>query len=92
MTAEVVIEEYLVKKARAAGGDAIKLGHSGWPDRIVVVPTGRRVGFVETKATGGKARPLQLVRLAFLKKLGLLAEAIDSKSGVDEFMGRLTCG
>lgn len=58
---EKTVEQKLVKAVRAAGGICPKWiapGFDGLPDRIVLLPGGR-MGFVEVKAPGKKARPLQ---------------------------------
>ena len=58
---EKTVEQKLVKAVKAAGGICPKWtapGFDGLPDRIVLLPGGR-MGFVEVKAPGKKARPLQ---------------------------------
>lgn len=83
---EKTIETYLVKRARAAGGLAIKWtapGTSGVPDRIVFLPGGRII-FVELKAPGKKPTAIQLHVHRLLADLGADVRVIDSKEQVDE--------
>lgn len=51
-------------------------GEAGWPDRLVLGTGGVPV-FVELKAPGAKASPLQLERQAVLNKLGFFAATFD---------------
>lgn len=48
----------------------------GLPDRIVLLPGGR-MGFVEVKAPGKKARPLQESRHELLRSLGYRVYVLD---------------
>lgn len=84
---ETKIEQHLVRKVNAIGGQALKLNTSkrGMPDRLVLLPGGRTV-FVELKAPGEKPRPLQLKRIADLKNLGFTVKVIDSMEQVDRFV------
>ena len=88
---ERAIEAALTGAIREAGGHAIKLsapGESGWPDRLVLLPGGI-AAFVELKAPGKKARPLQLYRQQQLRDLGFMSEIVDSKEGVSKFIERM---
>lgn len=62
MPKETSVEKRLVKKAREAGGDCIKLIPviAGTPDRLVFLPH-NRIFLVETKTDGGHVRPIQQV-------------------------------
>lgn len=85
------IEKYLTDRVRALGGRSIKLsapGGSGDPDRLVALPGGR-VAFVELKAPGQKPRALQAYILGEFRKMGYIAEYVDSKQGVDELLNRI---
>lgn len=65
------IETKLVAAVKAVGGVCWKFtspGTAGVPDRIILMPSGK-IGFVEVKAPGKKARPLQEVRIRTLRKL-----------------------
>ena len=65
---ESKIETHLRIRSHRLGGECIKMGQEGWPDRLVILPGGE-VTFVETKATDGRAKPHQLRRHARLKEL-----------------------
>lgn len=85
------VEAYLVRRARKLSGVAVKFtspGHSGVPDRVVVLPGGR-VGFLELKAPGRKPGPEQEYWIRQLRGLGCLAGVADSLEGVDAFLGSL---
>lgn len=85
---EKEVEEYLVKKVKAAGGRAYKFvspGNDGVPDRIVMFPGGRIV-FVEVKAPGKKQTELQQAQSAKIRALGQEVIVIDSKDMVDTFI------
>ena len=90
---EAEIEKYLVAQTQSRGGLALKLvspGHSGVPDRIVILPGGR-VGFLELKAPGETPRKEQLLWIDRLRLKGCLADWADTKDQVDEFLFRLIC-
>ena len=53
----------------------------GAPDRLVVLPGGK-LGFVEVKAPGQRARPLQLARHRQLRKLGCFVATLDDPTKV----------
>ena len=62
MDIEKNIEQYFVRKVKAAGGWPVKLacpGTAGMPDRMVLWPEGE-CQFVELKRPGGRPRPLQV--------------------------------
>jgi hypothetical protein len=83
------IEKYLTSKVKALKGKAYKWvspGNAGVPDRIVMIPGGR-IAFVELKAPGKKPSPLQLVQHKKLGGLGFNVYVLDSKEGIDEFLG-----
>lgn len=85
---ESAIESYLRDQVRQVGGRAYKFvspGNDGVPDRLVCFPGGRIV-FVELKAPGKKPRPLQLVQIDRLQRLGCEVLVIDSKTKVDWFI------
>lgn len=73
------IETKLVAAVKAVGGVCWKFtspGTAGVPDRIILMPSGK-IGFVEVKAPGKKARPLQEVRIRTLQKLGFKVFVLD---------------
>ena len=85
---ERAIEQRLVEAVRKAGGLCPKFVSPGWdgvPDRIVLLPGGKR-GFVELKAPGQKLRPLQRRRREQLERLGFRVFVID---GVEQIGGVL---
>lgn len=83
---EKEIEKALVKKVKALGGLCIKFtspSMMGIPDRIVLLPKAK-LGFVELKRPGGKARPIQVKRIKDLKELGFKVFILDEKEKIDE--------
>lgn len=94
MITEKNIEQYLVDKAKACGGYALKWVCPSWtgvPDRIVVLPGGK-IGFVETKSPGKTTRPQQERWLERLKSLGFKAYVADSKEAVDIILEEIRTG
>jgi hypothetical protein len=88
------IEKYLREQVKKAGGRAYKFvspGNAGVPDRLILFPHAKAV-FVELKAPGKKATPLQVAAGKKISNLGFLVFVIDSKEGVDYFIGELGCG
>jgi hypothetical protein len=86
---ENVIESYLVKKVKEAGGRAYKFvspGNAGVPDRLVLLPGGK-IAFVELKAPGRKPTVLQTVQQKRISDLGFRVYVIDNKKTVDQFIG-----
>ena len=82
------IEKELAARTRAMGGIAPKFtspGFDGMPDRLVLLPQGR-IGFVELKAPGRKARPLQLARHRLLRRLGFKVYVIDGIEQIDSVL------
>lgn len=68
---EAAIERRLTQAVRRAGGIAFKFvspGHSGVPDRLILLPG--RVLFVELKTETGKLTKLQVVTHELMRKLG----------------------
>ena len=83
---EKKIEERLRKRAKEAGGLAIKWvspSMSGVPDRIVFLPGGKII-FVELKRPGEKPTPLQNRIIEILRGLGADVRVVDSMEKVDE--------
>ena len=82
------IEKMLVRETKNLGGFAYKWvspGHSGVPDRIVVLPDGK-IGFCELKRPGGKMTKLQHMHTSNLERLGCFVRVVDSASGVFDFL------
>jgi hypothetical protein len=85
---EKIIEECLRNQIKVLGGKAYKFvspGNTGVPDRLVCLPGGRVI-FVELKAPGKKATPLQQKKHLELIKLGQQVFVIDNKFEVDRFI------
>ena len=88
---ETEVEKRLVKIVTDKGGLCLKLaspGRIGVPDRIILYPNGV-IGFAELKRPGETPRPIQSYWLDQLRKMGMPAEAIDTKSAAAEFALRL---
>lgn len=78
-----MLEKNIEKELRQAviknGGLCLKFvspSMAGVPDRLVLMPYGK-LGFVEVKQKGKKPRPLQLMRLKQLTKLGYPCFVLD---------------
>lgn len=87
---EKTVEQYLKDKVESIGGLCPKFispGYNGVPDRIILY-NGYTV-FVETKAPGGKPRPLQKKIQAQMKKAGAEIHNIDTRKKVDELINDL---
>ena len=85
---ESTIETRLRKAVERAGGRCLKWvspGHTGVPDRIILMPGGR-VYFAETKAPGEKARPRQEYVQRKLRELGF---KVFSNVDCDERLGEV---
>lgn len=65
---ESKIERHLTIRIHRLGGECIKMGQDGWPDRLVILPGGEMT-FVETKASKGRVKPWQTRRHARLREL-----------------------
>jgi hypothetical protein len=83
------VEGYLTAKVEAAGGQCIKLGQDGWPDRIVVLPHGRIV-WCELKQPHGKPAALQLYRKKILERLGCIVYLCYTKKEADAMLGEIS--
>lgn len=84
---ENIIEEYLVERVKALGGEVRKLrwvGRRGAPDRLVLLPG--RLLWVELKATGASCEPHQLREHARMERMGQRVAVVDSKIAVDEVL------
>jgi len=93
---ESEIEEYLVQRVRALGGEVRKvkwIGRRGAPDRLVMMPDCcGSVGhiwpsiWVELKAPGEKAKPHQVREHDRMRAMGQRVVVIDSVAGVEELL------
>ena len=85
---EKQIERYLVEQVKRLGGRAYKFvspGNAGVPDRLVCLPGGAVI-FVEVKSEGRKTRPLQVIQIGRLRRLGFDVRVIDGKEQVDKII------
>ena len=85
------LERKLSKATAERGGFCLKFTPTNWvgaPDRLVVLPGGR-IGFVEIKAPGQRARPLQLARHRQLRKLGCYVAVLDDPAKVDTILDEI---
>jgi hypothetical protein len=96
------IENYLVQRVKAMGGEVRKvrwIGRRGAPDRLVMLPRFRQVDdrvayqpedttvWVELKAPGEKPEPHQVREHRRMRDMGQRVEVIDSLAGVEELLG-----
>ena len=86
---EESVENYLVRRVKALGGDCYKWvspGLQGVPDRICVFDGGR-VFFVETKAPkGSRMQPAQPRRHRDLRNRGFRVYVPKTRAEVDELL------
>jgi hypothetical protein len=83
---EQTLERYLVRRVQSIGGTCEKFvspNRRSVPDRIVTLPGGRII-FVELKAPGKRATPLQAKDHALRREMGCTVLVLDSKEGVDD--------
>ena len=89
---ESTIETRLRKAVERAGGRCLKWvspGHTGVPDRIILMPGGR-VYFAETKAPGEKERPRQEYVQRKLRALGFeVFSSVDGDEQIAEIVAAL---
>jgi hypothetical protein len=88
------IEDYLVKRVTAMGGEVRKvkwIGRRGAPDRLVMLehPDHETIitAWVELKAPGEKPKPHQAREHERMRAMGQRVEVIDSLAGVEELLG-----
>jgi hypothetical protein len=81
MPGESKLERKLKSHVEALGGACVKVGHSGWPDRAVVLPGGKII-WVELKNPDGSGRvsPLQQHRIDTLIALGHDARVVSQEA------------
>lgn len=90
------IEDYLVQRVKAMGGEVRKvkwIGRRGAPDRLVMLPpvVDGRVYlpsgvWVELKAPGVKPEDYQVREHNRMRKMGQRVEVIDSLEGVEALL------
>ena len=90
---EKKVEKTLREEAKKRGGLALKLEtnyFSGLPDRLVLLP-GKVIFFVELKTTKQKAKKLQGVIHAMIRKLGfdvIIIDTVEDAKKIIEFYAR----
>ncbi|MCT4686066.1 VRR-NUC domain-containing protein [Vallitalea sp.] len=85
---EKLIEKKLREEIRKLGGRAEKFIPTyfvGAPDRLILM-SGGKVYWVETKSTGDKLRDIQQTRKKQLEKLGFKVYKVDSQQALDRFI------
>lgn len=85
---EKAIEKYLVRRTKEIGLPCLKYSNPnmvGYPDRIIVLPSGMVV-WVELKSKGKKPTKAQQVRIASLEALGHVVRVIDNKTEIDKLI------
>jgi hypothetical protein len=88
------IEDYLVKRVNAMGGEVRKvkwIGRRGAPDRLVMLDPRAFTGqsattWVELKAPGEKPKPHQAREHKRMRAMGQRVEVIDSLEGVEALL------
>lgn len=85
MIYESDIESYLIRQVESIGGQCIKLGLDGWPDRIAILPHGKLI-WIELKREDGKLSTIQKWRREVLLRLGQRVEVPFSKADVDAIL------
>lgn len=92
---ESVIEARLRRAVERAGGRCLKWvspGHTGVPDRIILMPGGR-VFFAETKAPGQRERARQEYVQRRLREFGFTVfSSVDSAERIAEVLQEITGG
>ena len=90
---EAAIEQYLVKRIHAIGGECEKfnsMARKFVPDRIVTM-SGGRIIFIELKRFGKKPEVMQELDHQRRREMGFDVRVIDSKEGVDALVRELSC-
>jgi hypothetical protein len=87
---EASLENYFIRKVKAAGGDVRKLawlGRRHAPDRCVLWPRRKGHDLVELKKPGEKPRKGQEREHARLRAAGFNVFVIDTKDQVNAYVG-----
>lgn len=88
MALESTLERRLYLRAKAHGGQAVKIYKRNWPDRMILLPGGQ-IGFCEVKRRGEEPRPGQERKLAKLRFLGFVAEYVDTPEKIETLIERI---
>ena len=84
MAEEKKLEQKLVKAVRDIDGLSLKFvspGCDGVPDRLILIAYGK-IAFVEVKAKGKKPRPIQIIRINQIRRLGFLVFILDDEKDI----------
>lgn len=87
------IEAYLKRKVGEARGLCVKIIPDyarGFPDRLVLLPSGVTVWIETKRPRGGRLSVVQRVVHTELRALGQRVEVVWTKAGVDELLRELT--
>lgn len=93
---EADLERWFYQRCQGKGWGCLKLGHrgkfghSGDPDRLVIVPPGRHY-YVELKTETGILSELQQKRHAFLRRLGCHVVTLHGKQDVQLWFQMMEC-
>lgn len=82
---ESAIEQKFVRSCRRYGGEAVKVGHSGWPDQAVVWDGGVTT-WAELKAPGEEPEPHQEERIQKLRERGHIVHVIHNEAEMTRFI------
>lgn len=88
------VEQMLCREVEKQGGSCLKFVSPGWsgaPDRVVLFP-GSHIAFVEVKAPGEKARPLQLRRKRELEVMGFPVFILDDPAEIENLIQQIKGG
>ena len=88
MARESGIEAYFCEAMRRVGALAIKVGHDGWPDRLVLLGDGRHF-WAELKQEKGRLRAAQEIRLEDLDHIGDGTVVVRSRAEADWIAARV---
>ncbi len=92
---EALLQNYLIKQAKANGIYARKLvavGQTGFPD-VMLAFNGHAI-FIELKSPTGKGKlsRKQILELNRMLDVGLAARVVQTREEADYVIGELTCG
>lgn len=82
---ESAIEAKFVKACRRYGGTAVKLGHSGYPDQLVLW-SGGVTTYAELKKPGEDPEPHQEEAIQRMKDLGHLVQVVRCEADMVRFI------
>lgn len=88
MAREAGIESYFCQAMLRVGALAVKVGHSGWPDRLVLLGNGEHF-WAELKQEKGRLRAAQEIRIEDLEQLGDRTFVIRSRADADALAAKI---